>query len=1435
MFAWCCLYLLTALPVWSQTTLVSGKGYRITSYGEGKAMTVGNGFNKDNPVLMTDAGESDGNQTWMLVQTELRDQVFMLVNAKSKLAADMAPNVGNLVQWTPNANENQHYLIRPVENIDNAYQLLNARNGRQTLTLRADGKLEMKDNVSGQSTYFRLTETDGKMNFPVTLGCYILRHQATGKVIGTGENSSNNSRLKAEDYNATAQGQTWQLVKVSETPETFILQNILFGKAVDLALDGVRTPLLWNVNKQNNNQKVQLKAVPSIPGGYQIYGTDKSGKNLYLKAETSSAVGLTEDATDKNTYFILEGTPVPSLPYTAWEDETFFEENKEPGHAHYMPYVTTAAMKADARYEKPWLTPSEARFLTLNGEWRFKLVSEPSLRPGENDFYANGADVSAWDRIEVPSCWEMKGYDKPLYVNVNYPFEDNPPFIRQPDSYKGQFGPNPVGSYRRTFVLPEGWDKERVFVHFDGIYSAAYIWVNGHYVGYTQGANNDAEFDLTAHVRTGENNISVQVFRWCDGSYLEGQDMFHMSGIFRDVYLFATPRTFVRDHVITAALNASDNYKSGTLNVQLHVDNRDGKAISKEVEVELLSPEGRTVATRSALVSLPENELSRSLTLTFDGLNDLKLWSAETPELYTVVVRQRASDGKEEMVFATKYGFRHVEIRGTLVYINGQRVYFKGANTQDTHPLYGRSIDVETMLKDICMMKQANMNTVRTSHYPRQAKMNAMFDYYGLYVMDEADVECHKNWEDFGGAGTGITEKPSWRNQFVDRTVRMVYRDRNFPSVIFWSLGNESYNGSNFAATYAATRALDSRPIHYEGATRYPNKGIDNTDIYSVMYPRSMTTIASNAQGNTNGKPYFMCEYAHAMGNAVGNLQDIWDLIEGSSAGIGGCIWDWVDQSIYDIEAIKSGNLTKNGFPYYRSGYDFPGPHQGNFVNNGLVPADRSWTAKLSEVKHVYQHVKFAAWDAATGTVTLRNAYNFLNLDVFDLKATILEDGRPICETVHALPSTAPGASCQVGGLNEGWERKEGQEYHLNLQVRLREATPWAEAGYTMADNQYTLQERPATLPAVDNKGVQLQESRQGNLVTLTSDRVRFVFNISNGLVSACELNGVKVLAPNNSPQYSDFRWIENDTHGRTETGVTATTATGRMAGDRQSYTLVVNATGTLCNYTLTYTIHASGVMDLKTEFTPQAGDLRRIGLKMAFPGTFNMAEFYSKGPWDNYVDRQTAAFVGRYASSVESMSEIYAHPQTSGDRLGLRELKLTDDNRNTLLIETRGTVAFSLNTYNENTFSTGKLHPWDLQKGSLIYAHFDYMQRGVGNASCGPQTLDKYACPSSGTYGYTLRFRAYDQTGTAIRQHKPDATDIDIRFDRSNRTVTCTGNFRPETTVSITNLGGVCVASASPAANRDSISLSLDGQTRGTYIVTVQDETGVQARKLIN
>lgn len=1137
---------------------------------------------------------------------------------------------------------------------------------------------------------------------------------------------------------ANTTNQQWLLQSEGTSSEySYRLVNVYSGKALDMACDGgSKPPLQWTASEGNSNQLFKFEK--QSDGSYKIC-VYYNGAPCYLTISDGAPARTTyEEYASSFIFTKAEGGSEPDIDedrtfdVSFISDQTKLGDHKEDAHATFIPYATTADMKADPFYSTPWLTPEKAMTINLNGQWKFKYVAGSSYAPGSSEFYAADYDDSSWDEIKVPLSWEMAGYGEPVYTNVGYPFYNNAPNANRGREYNGVTDNNSTGFYRRTFTLPESWNDKRVFIHFDGVYSAAAVWVNGKYVGYSQGSNTDAEFDITDFVTPGsDNQLSVRVYRWCDGSYLEGQDMWHLSGIHRDVYLVATPKTFVSDHYITST-DMNTEATSATMNVALTIDNRDGETTKKNIEVELLDADGSTVASMTQNVELTEADKTKNITLSTDKLTGLTPWNAEKPYLYTVVVRQNNADGAEEMVFSTKYGFRNITRSGNLVYINGQRIFFKGVNNQDTHPEYGRAIDMETMLTDVRMMKQANVNTVRTSHYPRQPKMYAMFDYFGLYVMDEADVECHGN--------QGLTSTSSWSDAFVDRNVRMVMRDRNHPSVIFWSLGNECGNGSNMADAYSAVKALDSRMVHYEAGSATSGY----SDLYSDMYP----TVASVEQKSAgySGMPYFICEYAHAMGQAVGNLIDYWNVIENSTGIIGACIWDWVDQSIYDPEKLAAGTKQdERGFNYFTSGYDYNPPlldndgngFQGNFVNNGLITANRVWTAKLREVKKVYQYVTFEKFSG--NTLTIKNKYNFTNLSDFCLRYAILKDGRTVEEGQTDLPSTVAGATTDVT-VPYTTQCSDDAEYTIMLSLCLKSDASWAKAGYAIAEEQFALNERPA-LSEINGGG---SLSVVDNTVSgTTTDGKQYEISFSNdGQLTGWTFDGKSFI--NAAPDFNCSRNIDNDINTSSQSSTHSVTSSLSKSGDNAVMTQQGN--GWLCDYTIAYTIYPSGVIDMKVTFMPK-NVTRRIGLGMQFPGGFENVEYYAKGPWSNYVDRQTCSYLGRYTTTVDDMFEELPHPQTMGDRQALRELVLTDrTNGANLTVQTEGQVAFSLSHYNESEWMKGELwnqilHSYDLTRDNTVYAHFDYWQRGLGNNSCGGDScLPQYECPTYGSHTYTLR-----------------------------------------------------------------------------------------------
>ena len=1256
---------------------------------------------------------------------------------------------------------------------------------------------------------------------------YYIKSCATGKVLSNGDSGDKDVSLRFESISDQSAGQKWTLKSTGNADEFIIVSSYYPTMAVDAAPGSPKWyyAVQWTADVNSTNQKFKFVSVDD-KDTYNIVWSGDTDRRFYEKSDSRLNIS-NETASDAGSiqFEMIETTPQAEVKRLNWQNEKVFQEHKLDGHATFMPYANTDKLHADkARYDRPWVDPTGAEWMTLNGVWNLKWTTDMGNIP-QDDFYADAVDATAWDTITVPSCLEMKGYGNPYYINDQYPFEDSYPLIQMTGGCQ-----NSVASYRRHFTLPEGWETgKRVILHFDGIYSAAYVWVNGQYVGYTQGSNNDAEFDLTGKVRQGDNNIAVQVYRFSDGSYLEDQDMWRMSGIHRDVYLYATPSTYVRDHVITDDLAAP--YTSANLNVKVEMTNPDAQATNKQVRVRLISPEGNQVAQSLYTFSFAEGDTLKSADVQLSGLSDLQPWTAEAPNLYTVEVAQFNADGTEEMAFATKYGFRKIAIVGGQVQINGKRVLFRGVNTQDTHPAHGRTIDVATMLRDVTMMKQANINTVRTSHYPRQAKMNAMFDYYGLYCMDEADVECHYNW--FYGANN-INKAESWRPQFIDRTKRMAQRDRNFPSVIFWSLGNESGAGANLKATYDMLKELDpSRPVHYEGATR---AGESYSDLYSEMYP-NMTKVQNNAASNSQRKPYFMCEYAHAMGNAVGNLKQYWDAIISSNYGIGGCIWDWVDQSIYRASDIKAGTLTQNGKPKYYTGYDFPGPTQGNFVNNGLISADRAWSPELVEVKAVYQPIYFN-FTTRRNNLSIVNYNSFTDLDQYYIVWSVLKNGEEVESGTLEAPSTEPFATASNISLPiTSVEKKDGNEYLLNVQLVLKEATSWAEAGYPIAQQQFVLQDRNATLDAVEPKSDVVTTGRNAyKQFEIRSGKLYLQVDYQTGHIRQWRYGDYSLVASTAySPIYDNFRWVENDeARGNSlakSNGITKSTLVDTVKVNANgNATFKYTDTGSYCDVTYTYTIYPGGVIDMKSEYSPHDNDnLRRIGTKLTLPAALEMVDYYARGPWENYVDRCTGSLLGRYQSTVTDFMGNTPRAQSCGNHQDMRFVTLTDTTAQfSLRMESQGQVSFSVLHVDDYTMANTR-HLWEtVSDPRSIFVHLDYYQKGLGNASCGngTGTLSQFCCPTSGTYTNTVRFTCRDKDDlTAI--HTPVAADNAslLSVKAANGQVICTGSIAAGTAVRVYDLGGSTVAAATAADNCSQLTLSLAAQPHGIYIVKVDNK----------
>lgn len=864
-------------------------------------------------------------------------------------------------------------------------------------------------------------------------------HTVNGLVLDNQESLDTNTKIFISKREADKESQVWNLIPC-EQEGCYTITSPLTQMNVDNSGKGkVECSVIqWSADPKNPNQQWKITALPNgnyvltnVGTGYNLGFPDAGlvGEPVFQLEPEASKSNQQWQIRKSNLKVVAEALKTTS--HNDWENERIYAINKEEGRATFIPFANSEEMKADPAYTRPWERTRSSRYLLLNGNWKFNWVKQPSERPV--DFYKTSYDVSGWKEIPVPSNWEMHGYGTPIYTNITYPIRNNPPFIQGQRGYAVEKEPNAVGSYRREFALPADWKDKEVFIHFDGIYSAAYVWINGKKVGYSQGSSNDAEFRITPYVKAGNNTVAVEVYRWCDGSFLEDQDMFRLSGIHRDVYLVASPKVRLRDIHLTSQI--SDRLDKAELKVKTDVHNYGKKVQEATVRVSLLNTEGKPVSS----FIIPTGKITGGQENVCEGtttIRDPRLWSAETPSLYTVQLELLDAAGNVLEATSQQYGFRKIEIRNNKVYINNALILFKGANRHDIHPQFGKAVPVESMIEDILLFKRFNLNTIRTSHYPNDPKMYSLYDYYGLYVMDEADIECHGNMS--------LSNRESWEGAYVDRMVRMVERDKNHPSVIFWSMGNESGGGRNFEATYQAAKAIDDRYIHYEGMN-------DVADMDSRMYPSIESMIEQDEQ--PRNKPYFLCEYAHAMGNAIGNLEEYWDYIEHHSKRmIGGCIWDWVDQGI---------NMPGQPADHYYFGGSFGDrPNDNDFCCNGIVTADRQVTPKLWEVKKVYQYITLEP--NAENSIGVRNRYVFLNLHDFNLRYVILKDGVPIAEEEFSLPDGKLGEHRAVQIPYSRYLTSEG-EYYLNLEIKLKKDCVWAKAGHIVATEQLLLQKSPNT------------------------------------------------------------------------------------------------------------------------------------------------------------------------------------------------------------------------------------------------------------------------------------------------------------------------------------------------------------------------------------
>ncbi len=1060
----------------------------------------------------------------------------------------------------------------------------------------------------------------------------------------------------------------------------------------------------------------------------------------------------------------LSGIPPAHVP--EWEDQRVNSVNEEPAHCTLVPYASVEQALKGTREASPY-------YKCLNGEWKFHWVRHPDERP--KDFYKPDFDADGWKEIEVPSCWELKGYGTPIYTNITYPFAKDPPRVmgKVPPDWTASKEPNPVGSYRRTFSIPAAWAGREVFLHFEGVMSAMYVWVNGLRVGYSEDSMTPAEFNITPFVHPGENVLAVEVYRWSDGSYLEDQDFWRLSGIYRDVFLFATPNVHVRDFAVRTDLD--DQYRSAAWQVQVAVRNYgDHRAGPYQLEATLVTEDGRPVDSAAIRATISRLDAGLETVLTLNGrIEKPALWTCETPNLYRLLISLADARGDVIEVVTCRVGFREVEIKNRRLLINGVPVLLKGVNRHEHDPDTGRTVSRNRMVEDIRLMKQFNVNTVRTSHYPNQPEWYDLCDEYGLFVIDEANVESHG----MGYGAESLGHDPAWEKAHIDREVSMVHRDKNHPCVIMWSMGNEAGPGRNFQACRDAILAIDaSRPIHYE-------RDNDKADVESVMYP---SVAWLDAAGRSDAvKPLMMCEYAHAMGNAVGNLAEYWETIERHERVIGGCIWDWVDQGLR--------RTTDDGRTYFAYGGDFGDqPNDGSFCMNGLVFADRTVSPKAWEMKHIYQYVQIEPVDLKAGKIRVTNKHFFINLDTLAGAWLLTEDGAVIRKGTLPKLDVPPGESREVALPIMTPSLKQGAEYFLRVSFHLAKATPWAAAGHEVAWRQLAMPYEVPPAPLMPLREMPAPSCvRQDGRIVITGRDFEAVFSESTGTIASLVYGGRAVLRDVSDtvsgPRLNVFRApVDNDRHSADswfEAGLDDLTRTVRFvhvdSDDPHAVTVeaVVDARGKGdCSFEhhTTFTVLGNGCINVANRIVPRGAPsiLPRLGVRMMVLPDFTDFTWFGRGPHENYVDRKHSADVGLYRSTVADQFVPYADPQENGNKEDVRFAALTDDGNVGLLVVAGSAMSMTALHHTSEELARAR-HPVELPQRDDIVLCLDYAQNGLGGASCGPMPMASYLLrPEPTTFSFSLRPhtpRRGSLTDVA-REVIPVAPPVDISRDSEGR-----------------------------------------------------------------
>lgn len=1013
--------------------------------------------------------------------------------------------------------------------------------------------------------------------------------------------------------------------------------------------------------------------------------------------------------------------------FKEWEDPATVELGKEPAHTYAMSYPNAVDLFENDFSKSPY-------YQSLNGSWKFYYVNRPEERP--QDFFQPDFIDWNWKDITVPSNWEMKGFGIPIYTNVIYPFPANPPFINH--AY------NPVGSYRRSFTVPDNWSGREIFLHFGSISGCAYVWVNGQAVGLSKVAKSPAEFNITPFLKKGSNTLAVQVFRWHDGSYLEDQDMWRLSGIEREVFLTSKSKTHIADFWVKAGLD--DAYRDGTIAATVDLKVPSPATGSYSIELSIFDQNKKVVFSQTK---------PGQARINFDGkVLAPAQWSAESPNLYTAILVLKNEKGQTIEATGSKIGFRRSEIKGKNFLVNGKRVLVKGVNRHEHDPDLGKVPTRDLMIRDIVLMKQYNINTCRSSHYPNDPLWLRLCDEYGMYVIDEANIEAHGLGAEFQFFNVPKSRHtaydPQWKAAHHDRTRRLVERDKNHACVVMWSLGNECGNGEVFFETYDWIKQRDnSRPVVSEqsGEAR-------NTDVVCPMYP-SIDNMKSYAADKTKTRPYIMCEYSHAMGNSNGNFKEYWDIIRASDNMQGGCIWDWVDQGIR--------TQTPDGRSYFAYGGDLGSQdlyNDQNFVCNGLVNADRFPHPGIYEVKKLYQNIQFSKDNSAWGQIKVQNEFSFTNLREFDFRWEMLNNGVKLTEGSFSVEAN-PG-EFKVVNLNlPAYKLAAGAELLLNVYALQRTASTSIPAGHELAREQMVLSPYGFTQNLSSPAGT-LSIEKTNNSLKFKSGAIAGEINLSNGQINQYSINGKNLKegffpepyfwrAPTDNDfgnDFTNYARVWASAHVRRSV---KSTKVGEQTAEGLPFTVVYHLPDVQADYTLDYLIQNDGSIKLNAalELSPnsEAPELPRMGMRFSLPSNYNQVRWYGRGPFENYNDRHTAAHLGIHdLHTDEGWERTYVRPQESGYRTDTRWIKLCNAEGFGLQVEGAQPLSFSAMSQLTEDFDEGGIkknrHVTDIVKRRFVTLHVDLTQRGVGgDNSWGAQTHDVYRLLAKKySYGFIIR-----------------------------------------------------------------------------------------------